>query len=117
MRTARAAAANSGGKFSSPASLKIVPLRLAFDSTAPHRIMRPLATTPVTRRTPPAFSTTTFSTSTRLRTSTPLRRSSSDIFPMSRSVPPRKVYTPLLMKLENTMPNVMAGSSSVEPLA
>ena len=36
---------------------------------------------------------------------------------MSWSVPPLKMKAPWFMKLEKTMPKVMAGSSRVEPLA
>ena len=74
---------------------------LAFETTAPQVIRRPLTTTAATLR---SGVTSIDSTRHRIRTSTPLETISSFIAPTSASVPPSNVNTPLLMKLEKTMP-------------
>ena len=78
----------------------VVCLRLAFDMTAPHSMVRPFTVTERTR--PPVQSIC--STLQLMRMSTPFFSSSASMRPISRSVPPSKVKTPFDMKFEKTMP-------------
>ena len=93
--------------------LKIVERKFAFETTALHLIVRPLTTTDSTA----SDFKLIFSTSQLIRTSQPLALSSFSIDLTNLSVPPWNTNTPLDMKLENTIPYVSAGSSSVDPLA
>ena len=99
-RTVLNCSRKSAENCSRPTRSSTVLVTPALETTAPAPMRRPPTCTPLTR----PFSTRMRSTRAPVRMCTPLPSSSSAIRPISRSVPPSKVYTPRFMKLEKTMP-------------